>query len=147
METIDIIISKKQRSIELLNELASLKEMEGFKYYLETYFYDSNTVGILREVSTGNVVKHDKLTYIKSWLNIRNLLNQTYMLSEVNERSYQTAKERLKETAKEIKKQFPNDKPMINMVINDMVDSLSKGLNLTEYQINLLSNYACKLHA
>ena len=69
------------------------------------------------------------------------------MLSEVNERSYQTAKERLKETAKEIKKQFPNDKPMINMVINDMVDSLSKDLNLTEYQINLLSNYACKLHA
>ncbi len=147
METIDIIISKKQRSVELLNELASLKEMEGFKYYLETYFYDFNTVGILREVSTGNVVKHDKLTYIKSWLNIRNIFNQTDMLSEVNENSYKSAKERLKETAKEIKKQFPNDKPMINMVINDMVDSLSKDLNLTEYQRNLLSNYACKLHA
>jgi hypothetical protein len=60
---------------------------------------------------------------------------------------YQTAKERLKETAKEIKKQFPNDKPMINMVINDEVDCLSKDLNLSEYQTNLLSNYACKLHA
>lgn len=60
---------------------------------------------------------------------------------------YQSAKERLKETAKEIKKQFPTDKPLINMTINDTVDYLSKDLNLTEYQRNLLSNYACKLHA
>lgn len=60
---------------------------------------------------------------------------------------YQSAKERLKETAKDIKKQFPTDKPLINMTINDTVDYLSKDLNLTEYQRNLLSNYACKLHA
>ena len=60
---------------------------------------------------------------------------------------YQNAKESLKETAKEIKKQFPKDKPLINITINDTVDYLSKDLNLTEYQRNLLSNYACKLHA
>lgn len=60
---------------------------------------------------------------------------------------YQSAKERLKETAKEIKKQFPNDKPMINMVINDTTDSICKEGGLTEYQQNLLHNYACTLHA
>jgi len=59
---------------------------------------------------------------------------------------YQTAKESLKETAKEVKQNFKTDKPLIRMTINDTVDSLSKDLNLSEHQRNLLSNYACKLH-
>jgi len=60
--------------------------------------------------------------------------------------TYQTAKESLKETAKEVKQNFKTDKPLIRMVINDTVDSLSKDLNLSEYQRNLLSSYSCKLH-
>ena len=144
---IDTIIEKKQRQIELLKQLETVLEMEKYKYVLETIFVDSNTVGILREVATGNVIKHDKLSHVISWLNIRNLKSQTYMKNEVNASTYQKAKERLKETAKEIKKQYPNDKPLINMTINDTVDYLSKDLNLTEYQRNLLSDYACKLHA
>lgn len=59
---------------------------------------------------------------------------------------YKTAKESLKETAKEVKQNFKTDKPLIRMTINDTVDSLSKDLNLSEHQRNLLSNYACKLH-
>lgn len=60
---------------------------------------------------------------------------------------YQDAKNRLKETAKEVKKQFPTDKPMINMVVNNTADSICKEGILTEYQQNLLHNYACTLHA
>lgn len=60
--------------------------------------------------------------------------------------TYKTAKESLKEIAKEVKQSYKNDKPLIRMVINDEIDNLSKDLNLTEYQRNLLSNYACKLH-
>ena len=60
---------------------------------------------------------------------------------------YQEAKERLKETAKEIKNQYPTDKPLINAVINDTTDSICKEGNLTEYQQNLLHNYACTLQA
>lgn len=60
--------------------------------------------------------------------------------------TYKIAKENLKETAREVKRAFKNDNPLIRMVINDEADSLSKDLNLSEYQRNLLSNYACKLH-
>jgi len=59
---------------------------------------------------------------------------------------YKTAKESLKETANEVKQVFKDDKPLVRMVINDEVDSLSKNYNLSEYQRNLLSNYGCKLH-
>ena len=144
---IDTIIEKKQRQIELLKQLETVLEMEKYKYVLETIFVDSNTVGILREVATGNVIKYDKLSHVISWLNIRNLKSQTYMKNEVNASTYQKAKERLKETAKEIKKQYPNDKPLINTVINDTTDSICKEGNLTEYQQNLLHNYACTLQA
>ena len=59
--------------------------------------------------------------------------------------NYQQAKKQLKEIAKTAKQQHPTDKPLIRMIINDSVDSLSRG-NLTEYQRYLLSDYACKLH-
>lgn len=144
MDIISELIDKKQQQIELLKKLEVSKEMEGFKYSLELIFVDNNTIGILRNISTGKVIKYDKLSTVKSWLNIRNLLNQTYML---NDTTYQSAKERLKETAKEIKKQFPNDKPLINMTINDTADSICKEGILTECQQNLLHNYACTLHA
>jgi hypothetical protein len=60
--------------------------------------------------------------------------------------NYQQAKTMLKNSAKWIKEQVPTDKPKIRMIINNEVDYLSKDLNLSEYQRNLLSNYACKLH-
>lgn len=60
--------------------------------------------------------------------------------------NYQQAKRRLKNIAVESKTLFNNDKPKIRMVINDSVDYLSKDLNLSEHQRNLLSSYACKLH-
>jgi len=59
---------------------------------------------------------------------------------------YQEAKRMLKMLSIEVKQNYPNDKPYIRMIINDEVDFLSKDLNLSDYQRNLLSNYACKLH-
>jgi len=58
--------------------------------------------------------------------------------------NYQQAKQTIKNVADEVKKNHPTDKPLIRMTINDEVNNLS--YNLTEYQRNLLSNYACKLH-
>ena len=60
--------------------------------------------------------------------------------------NYQRAKSSLKETANMAKSQFSNDKPMIRMIINDSVHYLSSELNLTEYNRDLLANYACDLH-
>ena len=60
--------------------------------------------------------------------------------------TYQQAKNSLKNTANMAKSQFSNDKPMIRQIINDSVDFLCKELRLSEYQRNLLSNYACNLH-
>lgn len=59
---------------------------------------------------------------------------------------YQTAKQSLKEITKEAKQNYTNDLPAIRMIINDGVDYLSKDLNLSKYERDLLSNYACKLH-
>lgn len=59
---------------------------------------------------------------------------------------YQQAKAQLKEFANIAKSQFRNDKPAINQCINDEVYWLGKALALTEYQKNLLSNYAVSLH-
>ena len=59
---------------------------------------------------------------------------------------YQIAKQSLKEIAKEAKQNYTNDLPAIRMIINDEVDNLCKNYKLTEYQRDLLSNYACKLH-
>lgn len=59
---------------------------------------------------------------------------------------YQQAKQTLKNVADEVKKNHPTDKPLIRMTINDFTDHLSRDYDLTEYQRNLLSGYACKLH-
>lgn len=59
---------------------------------------------------------------------------------------YQQAKQTLKNVADEVKKTDSTDKPLIRMVINDEVDALNRHYELSEYQRNLLSNYACKLH-
>jgi hypothetical protein len=59
---------------------------------------------------------------------------------------YQQVKIALKLGAKQYKKDFPNDKPKIRQLINDDVDHYCKDLNLSDYQRDLLSNYACKLH-
>jgi len=59
---------------------------------------------------------------------------------------YQQAKTRLKTLAKDIKLSHPTDKPMIRMVINDGVDAYTGYFSLSDYQRDLLSNYACKLH-
>ena len=60
--------------------------------------------------------------------------------------NYQIAKQTLKTISFEAKAQFRNDKPMIRQIINDTTDSISRDLNLSDYQRDLLSNYACKLH-
>lgn len=60
--------------------------------------------------------------------------------------NYQTAKRSLKSTSEMAKSQYSTDKPAIRMIINDSVDFLSKELNLSEYERDLLSNYAVKLH-
>jgi len=59
---------------------------------------------------------------------------------------YQQVKIALKIGADQFKERFSNDKPMIRQLINDEVDYYCKELNLSDYQRDLLSNYACKLH-
>ena len=59
---------------------------------------------------------------------------------------YQNAKSNLKAVSQDAKAQHRNDNPAIRQTIHDYVDYLCKDLNLSEYQRNLLSNYACKLH-
>ena len=58
--------------------------------------------------------------------------------------NYQIAKNTLKVVSLDAKSQYRNDKPMIRMIINDTTDEIY--LKLSDYQRNLLSNYACKLH-
>lgn len=60
--------------------------------------------------------------------------------------NYKQAKIELKRIAILAKDSNPRDKPMIRMMINDHADYLCKTGKLTEYQQNLLSNYACALH-
>ncbi len=62
--------------------------------------------------------------------------------------NYQQAKDQLKHASKVIKKDFGTDKPAIRMYINDTCDCICKDYTyrLTEYQQNLLHNYACTLH-
>lgn len=59
---------------------------------------------------------------------------------------YQQAKKHLKNIKESISDEYKEDKPLIRTVINDTVYNLSREYNLTEYQRDLLSNYACKLH-
>lgn len=60
--------------------------------------------------------------------------------------SYQQAKRNLKDVSDMAKSQFSTDKPMIRQIINDSVHLNASNYNLSEYHVNLLSNYACKLH-
>ena len=60
--------------------------------------------------------------------------------------NYQIAKNELKNVANEAKRLHSTDKPLIRMYINDFADHLIKELNFSDYQTNLLSSYACKLH-
>lgn len=59
---------------------------------------------------------------------------------------YQIAKNMLKMVSLDAKSEYRNDKPMVRMIINNTVDSICISLQFSEYQRNLLSNYACKLH-
>jgi len=59
---------------------------------------------------------------------------------------YQTAKGYLKERAIFIKKEYPTDKPLQRQVINDHCDWLCKNYQFTDYQRDLLANFACTLH-
>lgn len=60
--------------------------------------------------------------------------------------NYQQAKTELKKVAKFVKKHYPKDKPLIRQSINDKAYFLSSEYLLKPFQIDLLSNYACKLH-
>ena len=60
--------------------------------------------------------------------------------------NYQNAKTELKETANFVKKHYPKDKPLQRQTINDKAYFLGSDFRLTPKQIELLSNYACKLH-
>ena len=60
--------------------------------------------------------------------------------------NYQIAKTTLKSASLDARAKNRTDKPLIRMIINDTVDSISRDLKLSEYQISLLSNYACTLH-
>ena len=60
---------------------------------------------------------------------------------------YQEMKSMLRAHAEYVKVQYRGDKPMINQSINDYKDDLCKDYKASEYQVDLLSNYTCKLHA
>jgi len=60
--------------------------------------------------------------------------------------NYQIAKSTLKTISLDAKNEHRNDKPMIRMIINDSVDSISRDLRLDVYDSNRLSDYACTLH-
>ncbi len=44
------------------------------------------------------------------------------------------------------KKEYRGDKPMVRQIINDTCNSIIRDLRLSEWQSELLSNYACTLH-
>jgi hypothetical protein len=60
--------------------------------------------------------------------------------------NYQIAKSTLKTVSLDAKQQHKDDKPLVRMIINDTADSVSRDLNLSDHERNLLANYACKLH-
>lgn len=59
---------------------------------------------------------------------------------------YQIAKTMLRSHSEYVSVQYRGDKPAIRQSINDYADSISKDYDLSDYQTNLLSNYACTLH-
>jgi hypothetical protein len=60
--------------------------------------------------------------------------------------NYQEAKSLLRSHAEYVSVLLRGDKPGIRQSINDYADSVGRDYKLTEYQKNLLANYACKLH-
>jgi hypothetical protein len=60
--------------------------------------------------------------------------------------NYQQAKQQLKSIAAIAKINHPKDKPAIRLEISSCIDNIASNHNLTEYQRNLLHNYACVLH-
>ena len=60
--------------------------------------------------------------------------------------NYQRAKIELKNVSIAAKKRFKNDKPAINETINVNAYFLESKYSLSDYQIELLHNYACTLH-
>jgi len=60
--------------------------------------------------------------------------------------NYQTVKTMLRAHAEYVSVQFRGDKPAIRQSINDYADMICKDFGLSDYQRNLLSNYACTLH-
>ena len=60
--------------------------------------------------------------------------------------NYQVTKTKLRSHAEYVKVLYKGDKPAIRQSINDYTDMISKEYDLSEYQRNLLSNYACTLH-
>lgn len=59
---------------------------------------------------------------------------------------YQQAKISLKNVSIRLKENYSTDKPLIRQGINDFANYLFRDYNLSDYQRNLLSNYACSLH-
>lgn len=60
--------------------------------------------------------------------------------------NYQQAKTSLKRVSIRLKENYPTDKLTIRQCIKDFANYLCKSYSLSEYQRNLLSGYACKLH-
>ena len=59
---------------------------------------------------------------------------------------YQETKTMLRSYAEYVSVQFKGDAPAIRQSINDYTDSICKDYDLSDYQRNLLHNYACTLH-
>jgi len=80
-------------------------------------------------------------------VNVLEYYFKPYKNDKMKTTNYQQAKSQLKHASKVIKKDFGTDKPAIRMHINDTCDTICKDYyRLTEYQQNLLHNYACTLH-
>lgn len=60
--------------------------------------------------------------------------------------NYQSSKSMLRAHSEYVKVQFIGDKPAIRESINDYAYMISKDYDLSNYQRNLLANYACTLH-
>lgn len=61
-------------------------------------------------------------------------------------KNYQIAKSKLRAYAEWVKVFYNNDKPAIREAVNIKTHELSSEWELTEYNTNLLHNYACTLH-
>lgn len=60
--------------------------------------------------------------------------------------NYQFSKSKLRSYAEWVSVHLRGDLPAIRQAINDYTDAICKEENLSEYQQNLLHNFAGKLH-